>query len=54
MALADGKIVASTSDMLDATYNLLSHLIDDDTEIVTMIYGEDATEEQVNAVDSVH
>ncbi|MEK4253101.1 DAK2 domain-containing protein [Ureibacillus sp. FSL K6-2830] len=50
MALADGKIVASTSDMLDATYNLLSHLIDDDTEIVTMIYGEDATEEQVNAV----
>ncbi|WP_342469909.1 DAK2 domain-containing protein [Ureibacillus sp. FSL K6-3587] len=50
MALADGKIIDSTSNMLDAARNLLSQLVEDDTEIVTMIYGEGVSEEDVNAI----
>ncbi|QBK25596.1 DAK2 domain-containing protein [Ureibacillus thermophilus] len=48
MALADGKIVASTTNMLDAARQLLTELIDEESEIVTMIYGEDVSEEEVN------
>lgn len=48
MALADGKIVVSTSNMLDAARQLLTQLIDEESEIVTMIYGKDVAEEEAN------
>jgi len=48
MALADGKIVVSTSNMLDAARQLLTQLIDEESEIVTMIYGKDVSEEEAN------
>lgn len=50
MALADGKIVASVPNLLDAGRTLLSQLVDDETEIVTIIYGEGATQEDVNTI----
>src|SRR5690606_29069408 len=40
MALNEGKIVKSTPDLLEAARHLLSELIDDESEIVTVIYGE--------------
>src|SRR5690606_6530084 len=48
MALNEGKIVKSTPDLLEAARHLLSELIDDESEIVTVIYGEGVTEDEVN------
>lgn len=48
MAINEGKIIKSTSDLLDVSRHLLQELIDEDTEIVTMIFGEGVTEDQVN------
>jgi uncharacterized protein len=50
MGLADNKIVAAERDKLSVTKQLLNTLIDEDSEIVTMIYGEEATEEEVEAI----
>ncbi|GAJ42108.1 DAK2 domain-containing protein [Parageobacillus thermoglucosidasius] len=45
MGLADNKIVVAEKDKLSVTKQLLHSLIDEDSEIVTMIYGQEATEE---------
>ncbi|CEA02747.1 DAK2 domain protein [Metalysinibacillus saudimassiliensis] len=46
MALAEGKIIASTKTMAEAAQTVATQLVDEDTEIVTIIFGEDATEQQ--------
>ncbi|HJH10881.1 MAG TPA: DAK2 domain-containing protein [Metalysinibacillus jejuensis] len=46
MALAEGKIVASTKTMAEAAQTVATQLVDEDAEIVTIIFGEDATEQQ--------
>ncbi len=46
MALAEGKIILSTPEMMDAAKKVLEGLMDEDSEIITIIYGEDATAEQ--------
>lgn len=48
MALAEGKIILSTPEMMDAAKKVLDGLMDEDSEIITIIYGEDATEEQAD------
>jgi uncharacterized protein len=50
MGIADGKIVVSDSDMKVASEKLLSELIDEDAEIVTIIKGEDASDKEVDAL----
>lgn len=50
MGLADSKIVAAEKNKLSVTKQLLAALMDEDSEIVTMIYGKDATEEEVEAI----
>ncbi|MGE7089933.1 DAK2 domain-containing protein [Lysinibacillus sp. NPDC048646] len=45
MALAEGKIVLSTPALKDAAEKVIADLVDEDAEIVTIIYGEDTTEE---------
>ncbi len=45
MALAEGKIVLSTPALKDAAEKVITDLVDEDAEIVTIIYGEDTTEE---------
>lgn len=50
MALANGKILLSIPDMLEASKQLMSNLLDEESEIVTIIYGEDATEEQAESI----
>ena len=52
MALAEGKIILSTPQMMDAAKEVINHLGDEDSEIITVIYGEDATEEQANELAS--
>lgn len=52
MALAEGKIILSTPQMMDAAKEVINRLVDEDSEIITVIYGEDATEEQANELAS--
>ncbi|KGR87583.1 DAK2 domain-containing protein [Lysinibacillus odysseyi] len=48
MALAEGKIILSTPQLMDAAKEVIGSLADEDSEIITIIYGEDATKEQAN------
>lgn len=48
MALAEGKIVRSDSSLEDVTKTLIQLLIDEDSEIVSLLYGENVTEEEAN------
>ncbi|MBQ0139251.1 MAG: DAK2 domain-containing protein [Kurthia sp.] len=50
MAMAEGKIVKATPSISDAAEFLVNEIIDEDAEIVTVIYGEDASKEQVDAI----
>lgn len=47
MGLADGKIVVTNKDKLHASKELLTQLITEDDEIITVIYGEDSNEDEV-------
>lgn len=46
MSLAEGKIILSQPSRVEAATKLVKELIDEDSEIVTVIYGEDVTEEE--------
>ncbi|MFJ5765203.1 DAK2 domain-containing protein [Lysinibacillus sp. NPDC093210] len=48
MALAEGKIVLSTPALKDAAEKVITDLVDANTEIVTVIYGEDTSEENAS------
>ena len=48
MALAEGKIVLSNPSMEEVTTRLIQSLMDEESEIVTVIYGEDVSEEEAN------
>ena len=48
MALAEGKIVLSTPALKDAAEKVITDLVDEYAEIVTVIYGEDTTEENAS------
>ncbi|HET7579605.1 MAG TPA: DAK2 domain-containing protein [Bacillales bacterium] len=46
IAIADGEIVATDEQELDVTKSLLEKMVSEDDEIVTIIYGEDANEDE--------
>lgn len=50
MGIAEKSIVISTPDKLDACLRLLDNLIDKDSEIVTVIAGEDAKQEEIDEI----
>ena len=50
MALVEKKIVACIPDKVEACKAVLKGLVEDDSEIVTLIYGEDVTSEEAEAV----
>lgn len=52
MGLAEGKIVVTHTKSASAAKELLQSLIDDESEIVTVIHGEEASEETVEQVTS--
>ena len=52
MGIYEKDIVVSTVDKLDATRKLLDLMINDDTEIVTLISGEDTTPEESQSIQS--
>lgn len=48
MGIAEGKITNKSKDKLVATKELLSNLMDEDSEILTIIYGEDVSETEID------
>lgn len=48
MGIADGKIVVKNKDKVNAAQELLDHMLDEDAEILTILRGEDAKEEEVS------
>lgn len=52
MALCNKKIVACVPDKINALKKALEGLVDDDSEVITLICGEDVTEEEKEAAQS--
>ncbi|RIP33561.1 DAK2 domain-containing protein [Staphylococcus gallinarum] len=50
MGLIEDKIVTSNPVLIDAVQSLLSTMMDDDSEIVTIIVGSEAEETETNAI----
>ena len=50
MCIADGKIVSTDAKKLEAAKKLLENMLDEDAEILTILQGEDASEEEVAAL----
>lgn len=48
MGLVDGKIVITNPDRATATLDMVKAMLDEDSELVTIIYGADATESDAN------
>ena len=52
MALCEKEITACVPDKLDALKTTLEQLVDEDAEIITLIYGEDVTEEEAEEIEA--
>lgn len=50
MGLSNGTIMAVGKDIETVTQDLLKHMVDEDDEIITLLYGKDATEETTNQI----
>jgi len=50
MGIADGKIVVKNKDKVQLAKDLLSNMLDEDSEILTILKGEDATDEETEAL----
>lgn len=50
MGIKEKDIIVSTTDMMEATKTLLNGMLDADSEIVTLIAGEDTTDEQMKEI----
>jgi uncharacterized protein len=50
MGIADGKIILKDQDKVKAAKDLLSQMLDDDSEILTILKGEDASDEDVDSI----
>ncbi|MFV9509917.1 DAK2 domain-containing protein [Tepidibacillus sp. LV47] len=49
LGIFEGKIVATSDDMIDAAFTLLTKMIDEE-EVLTIIFGEDVKEDQVKVL----
>ncbi|NLC96074.1 MAG: DAK2 domain-containing protein [Erysipelotrichaceae bacterium] len=50
MGIKEKEIVYSTKDIIEATKKLLDSMISEESEIATLIYGENISEDQVNEI----
>lgn len=48
LGMVDGRIVVSNPDMMEALEETFAHMLDEDSEIVTIYVGEDGSEELAN------
>jgi len=52
MALCEKEITACVPNKIDALKEVLNNLVDDDSEIITLIYGQDVSEEEVAEIEA--
>lgn len=50
MGISEGKIIVKNKDKAESAKKLLAEMLDDDTEILTILKGEDATDSDVAAI----
>lgn len=50
MAISEGKIILSTQDLDQASKDLLTSMIDEDSELITILYGEETTEDHAESL----
>jgi DAK2 domain fusion protein YloV len=50
MGIAEGKIVVKDKDKLKAAQGLLDKMLNEDSEILTIIFGEDVSQEEANTL----
>lgn len=50
LGIGDGQIKVVGTDLEKSTKDLLEALIDDDSELITLYYGQDVTEEEANSI----
>lgn len=50
MGIGDKTILSVGKDIESTTLDMLSQLIDDDSELISVYYGEDVTDEQINSL----
>lgn len=53
MGIADGKIITANDSKKDTLHTLISEMINEETEIITILIGEGGSEEEVEAVVSI-
>ncbi|TFE03196.1 DAK2 domain-containing protein [Jeotgalibacillus salarius] len=52
MGIAESKIVTSGDSRIETVKKLLEHMMDDEAEIITVLYGEDSPEEEVAEIEA--
>ena len=50
MGIIDGKIEVTASERKQATCDMIKHMLDEDSEIVTIIYGQEANEAEAKEI----
>ena len=50
LGIVDGKIVETNPDLEETAIEMVKKMLDEDSEIVTILYGEDGTEETAQAI----
>ena len=50
LGIVDGKIVETIPDLEETAIEMVKKMLDEDSEIVTILYGEDGTEETAQAI----
>lgn len=50
MSISEGKIILATKDLDEAARELLASMIDEDAELLTILYGEDTTEDHAQSL----
>ncbi len=49
MGIGDQGIVAVGTDMVKVTRDMIAELVDEDSELISLYYGQDVTEEEADA-----
>lgn len=52
MGIVDGNIVVTNSDRKEAAIEMVKAMLDEDSEVVTIIYGEDGNKEEAEAIET--
>ena len=48
MAISEGKILLAATSLEDVSKSLINDLVDEESEIITIIYGQDVSENDAN------